>query len=244
MSLKHAKSRGYFITVEGIDGAGKTTFIERLKQKLSIANVIVTCEPTKSDPLGIFVRSALSDPEISNKTKALLFTADRAHHVTTVIAPALAAGKIVICDRYTESTIAYQQMIDDMIIDEVTEWATNGLQPDLTFFLDFEDDNLWMAYDRIARRGDSNERHVDKEQTLIELKQVQTNYRKLFVARREFMCLSEILDSKLRPQTCVVIDAAATPDKQDAAVDDHLHKVWHRIFDSQRLGEPLSESVH
>lgn len=239
-------SKGYFITIEGIDGSGKTTLAERVKKRLikkhglSDTDVLVTCEPTRNSEIGKFARSTLGDENMSNKTRALLFTADRAHHVATVIAPALQAGCIVICDRYTESTLAYQKMTDEIILNEVTDWATDGLQPDLTLFLDFEDD-VSLAYERINARASANERHVDKDKAIQELRQVQAEYRKMFVAQ-EFMCLSDLLESRLRPQKCVIVNAATTADTQDAVINWHLRRAV-RICNAQRHGKPLGESV-
>ena len=100
---------GYFISFEGGEGVGKSTQIARLAERLRSEgrDVVVTFEPGGTD-LGQAVRSILLTPgnHVTSRSEALLYAADRAHHVETVIEPALAAGKVVICDRYADSTYA------------------------------------------------------------------------------------------------------------------------------------------
>lgn len=103
---------GHLITVEGVDGSGKTTLIRELQQKLSDAgfSVVITREPGGC-PLADAIRGILLDPknrDLTSRSELLLFAAARAQHVETVIQPAINAGKVVLCDRFTDSTIAYQ----------------------------------------------------------------------------------------------------------------------------------------
>ena len=132
---------GLFIVFEGIDGSGKTTQVELLRQTLvaNDHNPLVTQEPDGT-PLGEAAGRWLRGyPNLSPLTELLLFQAARAEHVSKVIQPALDAGRIVLCDRFTASTIAYQSCgrgLDLQTIEGLNRLATNGLQPTLTVFLD------------------------------------------------------------------------------------------------------------
>ena len=138
-------SVGVFIVFEGGDGVGKSTQIERASKTLSElgCEVLVTREPGGST-LGQKIRGLLLDSEpgsVSDRTEALLFAADRADHVATVITPALARGAVVLCDRYVDSSIAYQGVARGLGVEQVAElssWATDGLLPDLTIVLDLD----------------------------------------------------------------------------------------------------------
>ena len=138
--------KGLFIVFEGGEGSGKSTQMELLRQTLAAEghDVVVTYEPG-STKIGEQLRNLLLDPGnanlISDKTEALLYAADRAQHVNEVIRPALERGAIVICDRYIDSSIAYQGLVRGLGADEVralNRWATGGLLPDKVFLLDFE----------------------------------------------------------------------------------------------------------
>lgn len=132
---------GIFITFEGGDGAGKTTQISKLRQALESRGhtVVVTREPGGT-PLGQEIRELLLHKDyVAPRAEALLYAADRAHNVDTVIRPALERGDVVINDRYFDSSVAYQGAARSLGKDEVLElslWATNHLYPDLTFLLD------------------------------------------------------------------------------------------------------------
>jgi len=144
LNLRPAGS-GVFIVFEGGEGSGKTTQIELLRQHLAAQghDVVVTFEPGGSR-IGTELRNLLLDPAnkaISHKTEALLYAADRAQHVDEVIRPALERGAIVICDRYIDSSIAYQGLVRGLGADQVralNRWGTGGLFPDKVFLLDFE----------------------------------------------------------------------------------------------------------
>ncbi|GAB77010.1 dTMP kinase [Austwickia chelonae] len=135
------RTRGVLIAFEGGDGAGKSTQIARLTRWLDARGreLVVTREPGGTE-LGRQVRDVLlHGGAVSARAEALLFAADRAHHVDTVIRPALTAGKDVITDRFMDSSIAYQGAGRDLGAQEVKElslWATGGLLPDLTVLLD------------------------------------------------------------------------------------------------------------
>ena len=130
-----------FIAFEGGDGAGKTTQIELLRGRLIEAgyDVLVTREPGGT-PLGASIREVLlHGGDVAPRAEALLFAADRAHHVATVVRPALARGAVVLQDRYLDSSVAYQgagRELDPAEIKRLSLWATEGLLPDLTVLLD------------------------------------------------------------------------------------------------------------
>ncbi len=135
--------KGLFITVEGSDGAGKTTHIPFLKQLLSEAGleVIVTREPGGTR-LGEALREILlhqTDSPICGNTELLLMFAARLEHLEQVILPAVRAGKCVLCDRFTDATYAYQgggRGVDESRIAMLEEWVQNDYQPDLTLVFD------------------------------------------------------------------------------------------------------------
>jgi len=134
-----------FITLEGPDGSGKTTQIRLLYDALVAAecDVLLTREPGGT-AIGDQIRVVLHDIENSDivpETEILLYSASRAQLVGQVIRPALAAGTIVLCDRYADSTMAYQgygRGLNLEALTAITDFATGGLKPDLTLFLDLE----------------------------------------------------------------------------------------------------------
>ncbi|NPV71115.1 MAG: dTMP kinase [Firmicutes bacterium] len=134
-----------FVTFEGIDGSGKSSQIRWLCRRLREmgVEVVVTREPGGTR-LGESIRSILLDPAsggMSLETEVLLYSASRAQHVADVIRPALGAGKVVICERYVDSTIAYQCFgggCDPEAITTINRFATGGLMPDLTLLLDVD----------------------------------------------------------------------------------------------------------
>jgi dTMP kinase len=134
--------RGSFITVEGIDGAGKSTHVARLAATLAAAGheVVCTREPGAT-ALGREIRRILleTDMALSPDAELLLFLADRADHLARVVRPALARGAIVLCDRFSDSTIAYQGHGRRADLGRVRRWdaeSRDGLMPDLTLLLD------------------------------------------------------------------------------------------------------------
>jgi dTMP kinase len=132
----------FFVAFEGGEGTGKSTQIARAAQWLRAHghDVLETREPGGT-PLGQELRRLVLDPagHVTPRAETLLYAADRAHHVDTVIRPALEAGRVVLTDRYVDSTLAYQgagRGLDDARV--VTTWATGGLLPHLTVLLDLE----------------------------------------------------------------------------------------------------------
>ena len=138
-----APTKGTFIVFEGGEGIGKTTQAKLLKAWLEQEGekVVLSREPGGSD-LGIEIRKILlshSTGEISPRAEALLYAADRAHHVFSVIRPALAAGEVVISDRYFDSSIAYQgagRVLEPGEVARISRWATESLFPTLTIIID------------------------------------------------------------------------------------------------------------
>ena len=136
--------KGLFITFEGADGCGKTTQINLLKTYLEdkTYDVVLTREPG-SIGLGEMIREILLNynGEVSDRCESFLFLADRAQNVDTIIKPAINKGKIVLCDRFTDSTVAYQGYGRGLNIDEINSLntiATKGLKPDLTIVFDID----------------------------------------------------------------------------------------------------------
>jgi dTMP kinase len=133
--------RGLFITLEGGEGSGKSTLAGALASRLKQRGhgVCLTREPGGTE-LGLAVKRLLEGERAPTPlAELLLFAADRAQHVHKVIAPALVAGKIVVCDRFADSTLAYQGIgrgLDVALIRRLNEEATGGLKPDLTLLLD------------------------------------------------------------------------------------------------------------
>ena len=135
-------ARGMFITFEGGDGSGKSTQIQSVRDWFESRGreVIVTREPGGTE-LGTEIRRLVQNgPEdVDARTEALLYAADRAYHVATVIGPALERGAVVLGDRYIDSSLAYQGAARSLGVDEIASlsaWATRGLYPSLTFLLD------------------------------------------------------------------------------------------------------------
>lgn len=149
--------QGRFIVFEGVEGGGKTTQLQRTHQWLQdsgwlshlqaqgyVRYLAVTREPGGTE-LGIGLRQLLLEPPtqeaIHDRAELLMYAADRAQHVEAYLRPRLAAGDLILCDRYTDSTIAYQgygRELDLALIDQLNQIATNGLTSDLTLWLDLD----------------------------------------------------------------------------------------------------------
>ncbi len=154
--------RGVFVTFEGIDGCGKTTQAERVERILRERGVeaLRTAEPGGT-PLGVKLRRILleEEAELCPEAELFLFLADRAEHVRRVIRPALEEGKVVLCDRYYHSTLAYQgggRGLPMELVGSANEIATGGLEPDLVVLLDLEPESALRRIerkDRVVERG-------------------------------------------------------------------------------------------
>ncbi|KKQ32808.1 MAG: Thymidylate kinase [candidate division TM6 bacterium GW2011_GWF2_37_49] len=149
------KYSGKFITIEGIDGSGKSTLAQNLVQNLQkhVDSVLLTKEPGGSQ-LGQQLRNILktqSDPTCG-KAEYLLYAADRAQHYIQIILPALEQGKVVISDRWADSSVAYQgygRGLDISVIKSINSWTTNNIQPDAVLYVKID---AQTALARIAKR--------------------------------------------------------------------------------------------
>ncbi|MBZ0185643.1 MAG: dTMP kinase [Candidatus Obscuribacterales bacterium] len=169
---------GSFVTLEGPEGAGKTTQVKLLAKELCELGIkhVVTRDPGGT-PLGKKIRRILLSTEntVAPMAELLLYQADRAQHVEELIRPALEQGAIVFCDRYIDSTIAYQgygRKIDLSIIEKLNQMSTGGLKPELTILFDIE------SGDGLSRLHPGGHDRMEKE--AIEFHhRVRDGYRKL-----------------------------------------------------------------
>lgn len=175
---------GTFITFEGPDGAGKTSVLQALIPRLksqSQAALHLTREPGGAK-ISEKIRDVILDPantEMDARTEALLYAASRRQHLVEVIKPALAQGDIVICDRFVDSSVAYQgggRQIGTQAVLQMNQFATTGLEPDLTIYLDVP---VQIGLDRIAAH--QHERQYDRldQESLAFHERVHSAYMKL-----------------------------------------------------------------
>ena len=148
--------RGYFISFEGVDGSGKSTQIQLLRSFLESrgCEVLLTREPGGTD-IGEKIRKIILDPanaKMTHMTEALLYAASRAQHVSEVIRPAVEAGRVVICDRFVDSSIAYQGSGRGLggCVADINRYAVDGCVPDITFLMKVRPD---VGSDRISGRS-------------------------------------------------------------------------------------------
>lgn len=156
---------GRFITLEGIDGAGKSTHLAWMAERIAAAGIeVITTREPGGTPLGEQLREILLRKGMHPDTEVLLMFAARAEHVRAVIAPALAAGKWVVSDRFTDATYAYQcggRGIDNARIAMLETWVHGDLQPDATFLFDAP---LELARTRVAQ-GTPDPDKFEREQS-------------------------------------------------------------------------------
>jgi dTMP kinase len=183
-------STGKFITFEGIDGCGKTTQMRILAAALRAEgwDVVETVEPGGTD-IGRLIRKILLDPaskDLTSRAELLLYFASRAQNVEQVIRPALAAGSIVLCDRFTDSTLAYQghgRGLDQEMILSLDRIACRGLEPGVTILIDID---LETSRDRTRVRNEregSGETRLDDESAAFHGR-VRKGYRAIAEANR------------------------------------------------------------
>ncbi len=160
--------RGYFVSFEGPDGAGKSTVLKEVLNQIGSelkTQYLVTREPGGSK-IAEKIRDIILDPandKMDNKTEALLYAASRSQHVEEIIRPALKEGKVVFSDRYVDSSLAYQGAGRDLGIQEVkqiNDFATDKLDPDLTFFLDLDPE---VGLKRIEKLRPGQEDRLEQE---------------------------------------------------------------------------------
>ena len=219
-------SDGLFISFEGVDGAGKTTQVQRAHDYLQECGLRsqVTREPGGT-PVGLTIRELVlhglaafpsvavtggtdvvdASDDLAPRTEALLYAADRAEHVAQVVRPALDRGDIVLCDRYLDSSVAYQAGGRDLsadVIRRLSLWASQGLLPKRTYLLDADPDQSKLRLDhepdRLESAGDDFQQHV--RQAFLQL------------AQRE-------------PDRFLVIDATQSIDQVWQIIQDDLDKL-------------------
>ncbi|MFM2024586.1 MAG: hypothetical protein RLZZ56_599, partial [Actinomycetota bacterium] len=188
-----------FISFEGIDGVGKSTQIRLAEEYLQSRgqNVLTTFEPGGTE-LGQEIRNLLlhRKGDVAHRAEALLYAADRAHHVATKVRPALAAGQVVITDRFLDSSVAYQGAGRKLSAEEVRNisvWAVDGLLPDLTILLDLE-------AAKAAKRRETTGQEADR------LEREKLDF--FEAVRDEFLKLASA-----EPQRFLVVDAEASPEE-------------------------------
>jgi dTMP kinase len=189
-----------FITFEGIDGCGKTTQFRMLAQWLRDRgkDVVETVEPGGTE-IGRQIRRILLDPasaDMQPRTELLLYFASRAQNVDQVIRPALDAGKIVLCDRFTDSTLVYQgcgRGLDPNVVLDLDRIACRGLKPDVTLLIDIDAGTSLMRAKRRNERVGPAESRIDEEDAAFHER-----------VRQGYLALA-----KAEPERIVVIDGAA-----------------------------------
>ena len=203
-------TKGCFVTFEGVDGAGKTTQLEWARQFLTQLGrpLTVTREPGGTK-IGEALRSVLLDAKetIHPETEALLMFAARREHIDEIILPALRRGDVVLCDRFTDATFAYQgggSGVDAGRLEALEQWVHSGLQPDLTLYFDLPVD--------IARQRIGAEREADRFER--ESEEFFQRVRSAYLAR-----------ARQNPQRVRVIDASAAPEAIRKLVENILVSV-------------------
>ncbi|QSO47911.1 dTMP kinase [Alicyclobacillus mengziensis] len=204
-----------FITFEGLDGAGKSTQIVRLKERLGklAIPVVMTREPGGT-AIGDALRQMLLDPgqtQLSEQTETLLYAASRAQLLHEVIKPALEKGALVICDRYVDASIAYQGAglgLGEEAVARVNAFATSGLKPDLTLLMDLP---VETSQSRVAAsaRDVGPDRIEQRDEAYFER------------VRNAFMNIAVQEADRV-----AILDARLTPDELE-------QEIWHRV--SKRL---------
>jgi dTMP kinase len=203
------------ITFEGLDGAGKSTQIERLRRTLEEHGrfVVVTREPGGTD-IGDAIRTLLLDPDqqqMAPRAEALLYAASRAQLLHQVVRPALARGEMVLCDRYVDASLAYQGAGLEIGVQDVIRanlFATEGLRPDLTFLFDV---SVSISQSRVHEsRGDVLPDRIERR-----------NSAYFHRVRNEFMRIAADESDRV-----VVLDATRSPDELEQeiwqSVENHI----------------------
>jgi dTMP kinase len=197
-----------FITFEGPEGSGKTTQIQPLADFLrSQGRDVLTLREPGGTPISEQIRAVLMNLDntaMHPRTEILLFLAARAQLVEEVIRPALARGRIVLCDRYADSTLAYQGYghgVDLETLRQLLDFATGGLQPDLTFLLDVDP---LIGLRRKRKEGEWNRLDAYDESFH---QRVRAGYRQL---------------AQSEPQRWVIVDAAQPPDAVQSVLRQHV----------------------
>ncbi len=222
---------GLFITFEGGEGSGKTTQLRPLLAYLRSAgkDVVETRDPGGTS-IGKQIRALLLDRDntrMAPATELLLYEASRAQLVQEIIRPALAAGRVVLCDRFTDSTVAYQgygRGLDLHCIARLNALATDGLRPDLTFLLDLDPAvGLRRATQRVAERQAQRDR-IEGE-VLAFHQRVRTGYRTIAAAE---------------PQRVIVLDASSGMAEIEARIRRRVDEALRAILGAADSGIHVS----
>ena len=195
---------GLFITLEGGDGSGKTTQASLLRDWLeSEGRIVVRTREPGGTEVGVLIRDIVLHHrgEVSPRAEALLYAADRAHHIATVVRPALERGEVIIQDRYLDSSVAYQGAGRVLGRDEIRDlslWATEGLLPDLTVLLDLDPATARARLDAADKPFDRLEAERDEFHARV---------------RAEYLALAAA-----EPERFLVLDASRAADEIAEAV--------------------------
>ncbi len=206
------KDKGLFITFEGGEGSGKTTLIKALGKKLEEMNIgyMVTREPGGST-IAEEIRNIILDKKntmMDPRTEALLYAASRRQHLAEIVLPALKEGKLVLCDRYLDSSLAYQGYARGIGIDEVyaiNQFAIDETMPDMTFFLDLKPEE---GLKRIAL-------HRSDEVNRLDLENISFHH-KVYEAYQILL--------KKYPERILSVDASLSVEEETEIVLSHLLK--------------------
>lgn len=206
--------RGYFISFEGVDGSGKSTQITKLKEYFEKKGykVVLTREPGGTD-IGEKIRRIILEPsngEMTYMTEALLYAASRAQHVEEVIKPAVESGKIVICDRFVDSSIAYQGYGRKLgeCVEVINSYAIEKYIPDITFLMK-------------VKPGVGSERIKDRKRDRIEMESEEF-YLRVYNGYEE-------LENRF-PERIIGIDASHTIDDIQNNIIEHIEKLVENSF--------------
>ncbi len=207
--------RGIFITIEGPDGSGKTTALQqvvpRLQQEMN-RKVVATREPGGS-PIAEKIRSLILDPshtDMDSRTEALLYAASRRQHLIEKVLPVLESGDVIFCDRFVDSSIAYQgyaRGIGEEGIREINQFATEGLEPDVTLYIDVPAE---VGIQRIHANLDEREYNRLDQEKLDFHEKVRAGYQQL---------------AKANPERIVVVDGTMS---REAVAEACYHIIKNR----------------
>lgn len=188
------EEKGYLITIEGADGTGKSTVIDAIRKYFENRGIEIL---TSREPGGVRISEAIRDllltssyAEMDSRTEALLFAAARRQHFVEKILPALHENRVMVLDRFLDSSIAYQgyaRGIGAENVEKINDFALEGYRPDLTLLLDMDVD---AALDRIAKNPNREVNKLDREKREFHLK-VREGYLKIAVSpgNRDRICL-------------------------------------------------------